>query len=121
MPKHRITIEGNIKTTWYEYSPEEIKKAWYLNGQGHEYAVARDKWCAIKKCDEKEAIELSEWFVHKQFACPTCCHYDGDTLSIDCSQAGSGAYELLRSVKLRFTLSEPDFNKQQSWLRNLKL
>lgn len=74
------------------YTREEIAAAWESEGQGHETAIERGGWCVIVPCQEREvALQLSAAFVRCVFAIPTCCHWNGTTLSLYCGDAGHGA------------------------------
>ena len=92
MPTHRTTRHAaGCIVHWWEYSPKEIKQAWNENGQEHTAAIERGSWCVVTPCTEEEAINICSWFVHDAFACPTCTHYDGKTVSLYCGDAGSNA------------------------------
>lgn len=100
MPKSRITKKGGVTTHWLEYSKKEIQKLWKKDGQGHSQAMKRDDFCVWTYCNEEDATNLSLWFVHNAFAIPTCTHYNGETLSLYCGDAGGGFYDLKRRVEL---------------------
>lgn len=84
-------LRDGIETIWTEYTNEELRAAWNEGDQGHAEAVERGRWCVVIECDEYDAVSLSRLFVRNVFAIPTCCHYDGRTLSLYCGDAGSGA------------------------------
>lgn len=81
-------VRNGIRTIWVEYTDEELRAAWSEDGQGHRQAVGRGDRCVVVQCDEFDAISISRLFVRHLFACPTCCHYDGATLSLYCGDAG---------------------------------
>ncbi len=84
--------------TWTEYTDKDIKEAWEKPQQGHHQAVDRGKDCIVVTCDEETAILFTRIFI-REFAIPTCCHYDGQTLSMYCGALGEDK-ELLKQ-KLR--------------------
>lgn len=73
------------------YHAGEIVAAWQEKGQGHEDAVARGHNCVLIPCSWTDAIILSAIFVRGIFAILTCCHYNGQTLSLYCGEAGRDA------------------------------
>lgn len=75
------------------YTDAEIKKAWVSYGQGSRQAEARGTHCVVVPCDEEAAVALTREFLD-HFNIPTCCHYDGNTLSMYCGDAGRGADSL---------------------------
>lgn len=84
-------IRYGLRASWCEYTDEELRAAWdNESGQGHRQAVERGEWCVVVPCDEFDAISYSRLFVRHVFAIPTCCHYDSETLSLYCGDAGSG-------------------------------
>lgn len=92
---------------WAERTDAEIKAAWHTVGQGHEEAKARGRWCVVVECDEEEAIHLSRLFI-REFAIPTCCHYDGTTLSMECGGAGGhGVADLMARMRSIVPSKEP--------------
>lgn len=54
---------------------------------GHHEAIERGVDCVIVPCDQETAVLLSRLFI-RELAMPTCCHYDGHTLSMYCGAAG---------------------------------
>jgi len=99
MSEQRMTKSNGYITHWIEYNEEEIQMFWDTKGQGHHEAVHRGGWCVVIPCDLNQAIKYSLWFVHKAFAIPTCTHYNGETLSLYCGDAGSGASNLKSRVE----------------------
>lgn len=87
--------EGN--TSWYKYSDDELIAAWDTYDQGHKQAVERSEMCVVFDCTKEQALLATRAFVEKVFAVPTCCHYDGETLSMYCGDAGVGGYENCKS------------------------
>lgn len=87
--------EGN--TIWFRRSDDELIAAWSEDGQGHRQAVERGHMCVVFKCTREQALLATRAFVEKVFAVPTCCHYDGETLSMYCGDAGVGGYENCKS------------------------
>lgn len=96
--KTNITA-GGAKIIWISYTDAELKAAWQEEGQGHQKAVERGEYCHIIPCSEDEALRLSRKFVEQVFAIPTCCHYDGSTLSLYCGDAGKGSKNMLEGLK----------------------
>lgn len=84
-------------TIWWKYSDDELTEAWSDDGQGHKQAVERGDMCVVFKCTPAQALLATRAFVEKVFAVPTCCHYDGETLSLYCGDAGVGGYESCKS------------------------
>lgn len=87
---------------WYKYTDEELESEWE-NTQGQGNIEARDfnnKWCIVVKCTISQALALTRMFVERVFAIPSCCYYNGTTLSLYCGDAGSGATELLTLTRL---------------------
>lgn len=82
---------------WYKYSDDELTAAWSEDGQGHKRAVERGDMCVVFECTPVQALLATRAFVEKVFAVPTCCHYDGETLSLYCGDAGVGGYENCKS------------------------
>jgi len=74
----------------YEWirSVKEIQEGWEGPGQGNYEARLGKNNCVVVDCNMSEAILLTQIFLH-YFAIPTCCHYDGDKLSMFCGHAGS--------------------------------
>ena len=100
MPIRRQSTHNSITRHWIEYSDKEIEEKWDENSQGHRQSVERGKWCVVRKCNKKQAIELSRWFYEKVFGIITCTHYDNDTISLYCGDAGHGAQEMYNSVSI---------------------
>lgn len=85
---------------WHEHDDAETEAAWHdEQGQGNRYAREREFYCVVVPCTKDEAIVLSKLF-HKRFAIESCCHYDGETLSMYCGDAGSNADSLLRDIDM---------------------
>lgn len=72
-----------------DYGIMEMVEFWNKEGQGHKEALERGKYCVIVKCNKYDASVLSQIFVNAYFAIPTCTHYNGNTLSLYCGDAGS--------------------------------
>ena len=99
MPTSMHGLKNGRETYWFEYSDDELKHAWSEDGQGHANAIARGETCHVVKCSENEAVALSRLFVSNVFAIPTCCHYDGITLSMYCGDAGRGCGDALKMAR----------------------
>lgn len=67
--------------------------------QGQEQARRRGRRCVVVRCTRDEAEELIRLWTQYLFAIESCTHYDGDTLSLNCSEAGSGADGLWFSTR----------------------
>jgi hypothetical protein len=80
-------------------TPDEMPAYWRQDGQGHQQAEARGPACVVVKCDLTDAKSLSAWFVNHVFGIPTCTHYDSETLSLYCGDAGSG-WRSMQSIVL---------------------
>lgn len=87
------TAERTCILSRFIYSDVQIKEAWNKKGQGHNEAVGRGSMCVVKKCSEEEALAMSRVFIDR-FAIPTCCNYNGETLSMYCGSAGGGYNDL---------------------------
>ena len=96
--QHNAFRDG-INTLWTEYTDEELRAAWETNDQGHRQAVERGPTCVVVICDVFDAVSISRLFVRNIFAVPTCCHYDGTTLSLYCGDAGGGWRDTYRSAQ----------------------
>lgn len=99
MESCEIKTLGGYGLHWTRYTKGEIKEAWNKDGQGHSNAMKRGDACVVVPCDEEEAIILSALFVRRVFALPTCTHYDGNTLSLYCGDAGSGWRDAIENCK----------------------
>ncbi len=99
MPIRRDETKGNVRTIWNEYSPNEIERYWYKEGQGRRQSIERDDSCVIVPCSNQEAREWSCYFINNIFAIPTCTHYDGYTISLYCGDAGKGWRECFDKTK----------------------
>jgi len=84
------------------HSKAELKAAWYATDkQGNREAEARGRDCVVVICpNEDKALELSALF-HRFFAIESCCHWDGQTLSMYCGDAGSGCSMLKHGLTQR--------------------
>lgn len=101
MPTPKTTkLPNGTQVHWYEYTDIELVNAWYdVRGQGNIYARNRGPACIIHTCTQDEAIELSRMFVRTVFAIPTCCHYDGNTVSLYCGDAGRNYQRTMEKAK----------------------
>ena len=61
--------------------------------------MRRSSSCVVVKCKQSDAVNFTKWFIEKAFSMPSCTHYDGETLSIYCGEAGSGFANLFDRVK----------------------
>jgi len=118
MPKEMTKLDEYGGTVfWAEYSDDELKTAWSTDGQGHEEAVARGPKCHVVKCTEDEAIELSRLFVREVFACPSCCHYDGKTLSLSCGDNGERFWQRALQKTQKLTIKYLRKGRVVRWIR----
>lgn len=78
--------------SWFEYTDTALLREMGDSSlQGNRQAEARESMCVIAAVrSPQEAVELCRVFVRDVFAIPSCCHYDGTTLSMYCGDAGSG-------------------------------
>lgn len=75
--------------TFSVYTQQEIEAGWHdTDGQGNHQAREKGTSCVCVECGHDDALELSALFVRQVFAIPSCCHYDGVTLSLYCGDAG---------------------------------
>lgn len=93
MSKIHDAMRGGLRTTWTEYTDEEIVQAWTQTGQGHRQSLERGQFCVLVECDWFDAISISRLFIRNVFTLPTSCTYDGGVLSLYCGGAGSRALE----------------------------
>jgi len=86
-----MKVDVRIGNTWqFIYDDEEIRQGWD-GGQGNQQARERGKFCVIVPLPDSEfAVGLTHLFVMLVFAIPSCTHWDGETLSMYCGDAGSG-------------------------------
>lgn len=93
---------------------QEIEDGWNnLDGQGNRAARQRGDGCVVVECRTLWlALELTRLF-YLEFAILSCCHWDRETLSMYCGDAGSGGVYLRPRIEAmaRATLS---FNKQHT-------
>lgn len=92
-------------TVFGQRTKAETEAGWNdLGGQGNQQARERGKYCVIHPCTDKEtALILSALFVRNVFAIDSCVHWDGNTVSMYCGDAGSGyvrTMELARELTL---------------------
>ena len=99
MPVTKQKMVRGIRTTYREYSLQELEKAWNQKGQGHNYAVEGKFYVVKVPCNKDQALEITKWFVENKFAIPTCCHYTGKTLHLYCGDAGGWAEDLRIAVE----------------------
>ena len=89
------------------HTKEELESAWHnISGQGNLDARGRGWACIIIPCDKETALVLSAIF-HRHFAIETCCHWDGETLSMYCGDAGGGWKILRDKLNAAFCMSMP--------------
>lgn len=98
MPKDIVIKKGNTTHFLSIYEPDEMPIYWEDRGQGHKEAVCRGSMCVVKKCDLQSAKKISAEFVNDLFSIPTCTHYDGETLSLYCGDAGSNWQSLFQDA-----------------------
>jgi hypothetical protein len=78
-----------------EYSDTDMREIW---ANALPWTIARDpKCCVVVKCDEARALTLSRKFLGR-CRVPGAVHFDGQTLSLECSWKGWRAADLMREV-----------------------
>lgn len=83
-------LPGGGTKTYTVYADDEIRQAWEdQRGQGNAAARSRSHYCVVRACSEEQALAISHAFM-RCFASPSCCHYDGETVSLYCGDAGRG-------------------------------
>lgn len=94
-----FTEKDGMVCYWHKHSDEETIAAWSeVDGQGNHHARYRGWMCVVVPCNRSDAVLLSKKF-HYRFAIESCCHYDGETLSMYCGDAGSGAQRLMDDIR----------------------
>src|SRR5438132_112100 len=94
-------LKGGGNSHWTKYTSEELKELgwWNCTGQGNQQARGRGKDCVVVSvADEETALRFTALFV-RQFAIPSCVHWDGNLLSMYCGDAGSGCAALKHRVQ----------------------
>ena len=92
MSENDHAVINGFQTYFIRYTQEELREAWTGNGQGNDQArnPKHNRYCCTVNCqDEEEALELSALFVRNVFAAPSCVHWNGETVSFYCGDAGS--------------------------------
>lgn len=82
--------------------PQPKKSEPFVNtpGQGQAYAILgrAAQGNVVVRCSAKEAFDISLFFLAR-FAMPSCLYYNGEDLSLNCVEAGSGSECLVQEVQ----------------------
>ena len=95
----RVTKKNNITSHWTEYTDKEIQDIWEKDGQGRNQSKSRGPFCVVTTCSKNDAVAICQYFIRNLFAIPTCTHYNGDTVSLFCGDAGSECRTLMAATK----------------------
>lgn len=106
MPRVEVTRElslfGNRIIFNTIYSDEEIEDLISSENFIREEARRRGSLCVVKICSTKEqAIKMARRF-YQRFSSYECIHWNGETISFYCGEAGSGAKQLFSDVSSLF-------------------
>ena len=103
-----LTTGGSMVYRQRLLTPEEWLVAWESDEQGNKQAKARGNMCVIVPCDKIEQAVIYANLFFREFAIASCSHWNGNTLSMYCGDAGGGYQSLMGRARVLAGLTEGD-------------